>query len=314
MALTYYQNAIAAYDRDLSELTAALSATSYIDLLRSGIPAALANDEHQLTADAQLANLPVAEYLSDLFASSTFQKAYQDYHDLHHLRNQINQWNGKIPLLQSMLEERRRRYALNLAQIGESDYSRKLNGLYSRRSILIAQLDAVVLHADEQKLATSKEHESLSRLVEIKVRLSTLAKHGIDVTDPMSKYRILHGLIQWNVSAEYPARLWNIKKDMHALDNAFNQTAEILSSLEKVQKNTPMDFDGFSKRIFDSDSSLANLAKKLDASINKQERYCTDLILDTLNAKKRQIGIYRSRALYAQARLYDQVSHNPNTP
>lgn len=313
-ALVYYKNAIAAYDHDLSELTNALSAANYIDILRSGIPVTLENDGHQLTAGIQLANLPAAEYLSDLFASGAFQKAYQDYHDLHLLRNQVNQWKGKITLLQSMLEERRRRYSLNLSEIGESDYSGKLVELNSRRSALIAQLEAIILHADEQALATSKEHESLNRLIEIKDRLSTLAKRGIHVTEPMGQFRILQGLIQWDLSTEYPARLWNLKKDMHALDNAFSQTAEILSSLEKVQKSTPMDFDGFSKRIIDSDSYLENLTHKLDSSINKQERYCADLILDTLNAKKRQIGIYKSRALYAQARLYDQLSHDPDAP
>lgn len=314
MALTYYQSAIATYDHERATLDTALSATHYAELLRASVPASTEVDAERLGLAVQFPELPAARYLYDILASAEFQKAYRDYRDLRYLKAQVIRWQDKLPFMQTMLEERRRHYALNLTQIGASDFVGRLGTINAQRATLMAKIADIEGEEKVGELADNKEHETNQQLLEIKSKLNGLSSRGIDVTGEMRKFRILYGLMQWRLRTEYPQRLWGVKRELRALDHDLEQTSSLQLSLETILKITPLNFDGFAERISDLDLYLTNLSQKLDGSIDKHERVCTSLITDALNARKRQIEAYRNRALYAQARLYDQLSHNPNTP
>jgi hypothetical protein len=213
-----------------------------------------------------------------------------------------------------MLAQRRRHYADNVAKIGESDFAKRFYELKQQRAILAAKIATIEGGEIVQSLANDKERELKQQLLRIKSKLDDLTSRGMEVTGELRRLHILHGLLQWQLRTEYPQRLWLVKRELHALDHDLEQTTRAKTSLEAILRITPLNFDGFAKRISDLDVYLTNLSQKLDASIQKQEQYCSRLITDGLSKRKRQIEAYRSRALYAQARLYDQLSHSPNTP
>ena len=314
LALGYYDKAISAYDRVRAELDTALSDVNYAELIRNSIPSTFAEENKWSDAYFETASLPASEYLSGLLTSREFQKAYRDYRDLKYLYLQVNNWKEKIPLLRIMLDERRRQYTINVSQIKGSRYAERLSDLNNKRNQLANEIADIETHEKINALATREEQDRLASLQAIKVKLDTLSGHDLDVQAEMKEQRILYGLTQWKLSTEYPIRLWQVKKGLRELDNALVQGTQARSSLENLLKVTPLNFDGFAGRITALEHYLKNLSEKLDTAANKQEQYCSHLITDTLQQQMRQVDLHRTRALYAQARLYDQLSHEAKVP
>lgn len=307
LALNYYQRAIAAYDREHSDIATVLAITDFDDLLQAGLP---------VTSDAgtPAAAFPAREYLVDVLASAEFQKAYRDYRDLHNLQALIAQWQQKIPLLLAMLEQRRLQYTRNIAQLATADYAQRLAALGERRDLLAAKIASIAGEETSEALADDHEQATLIRLRDIASRLDELSRRGADVTAQAGKLRILSGLMHWRLKSEFPERLWNVRRELRALDLAFEQSAQSRATLDALLKLTPLNFDQIAAQIAAQEEHLATLSRQTDAAVARQKRYCAGLIRDQLVASQLRIASYRDRARYAEARLYDQLSHDPRTP
>lgn len=314
LALGYYERAIASYNQVRAELGKALSGVNYIELLRSSIPSSFAVDEKWSESGMPTSALPAAKYLSELLTSREFQKAYRDYRDLNYLQVQVSKWNEKIPLLRTMLEERRRQYTINVTQVTGSHYGERLSGLATKRTKFADEIADIENHEKAERLATPQEWERLTQLQTIKSRLDDVAAHGLNVDAEIKDYRILYGLTRWKIYTDYPTRLWKVKKGLHQLDKTLAQATQAQSSLENVLKITPLNFEGFSQHIVELKRHLTRISEKLAAATESQVQYCNQLIINTLAGKRRQVDLQRNRALYAQARLYDQLSHEADAP
>jgi hypothetical protein len=314
LALNYYEQAVADYDRVRAELDNAINDVNYSKLLRNSIPSSSAADGQWSDTGLQFKTLPAAEYLNELLTSRDFRKAYRDYRDLNFIRLQVGKWREKIPLLRTMLEERRRQYTINLAHVKDSHYAEHLADLNDKRDMLAREIAAIEEHGKIQLLATTEEWARLNQFQAIKAKLATLEKHGLDVKGASNEYRILYGLTQWKLHTEFPIRLWRAKKDLHELDKALTQSARARSSLQNVLKIAPLNFDAFSNRINALQDYINDISGKLDSANLRQEQYCRQLIIDTLVRKRDQLEVYKNRALYAQGRLYDQLSHEADAP
>ena len=314
LALSYYEKAVSSYDQVRAELDKAISEVDYGKILRKTVPAAFAADDEWTDSAIQLSTLPVARYLSDLLTSRDFQRAYRDYLDLNYIRLQVVEWNEKIPLLKTMLEERRRQYIINVTHTKDSRYAVRLRDLHAKRDVLANELADIEDHEKTDQLITREERGRLNRLQGIKSKLDTLAGHGLDVAAQAREYRILYGLQQWQLHTEFPIRLWRAKKGLHELDKALAQADRSQSSLQNTLKISPLNFDGFSQRISSLERHLRNLDEKLGVAAKMQERYCSRMIVETLEKKRREVASRRNAALYAQARLFDQLSHEADAP
>lgn len=307
LALNYYQQAIAVYDREHSDIATVLAIADFDDLLEAGLP---------VTSDANTpeAPFPARAYLVDVLASADFQKAYRDYRDLHNLQTLVAQWQQNIPLLLSMLEQRRLHYTRNIAQLDAADYAQRLAALGEQRDLLAAKIATITREDSGEALADDHEQATIARLRDIESRLDDLSRRGADVKAQAEKLRILAGLMHWRLTNEFPERLWNARRELRALDLALDQSTQSRATLDALLKITPLNFDQIAARIAAQEKQLASLSRQTDAAIAKQERYCAALIRDQLAASQLRIESYRERARYAEARLYDQLSHDPQAP
>lgn len=314
LALNYYGKAVASYDRISTEISKALSGVDYIELLKDSIPPSFAVDEEWSDNGLPTNSFPAVKYLSGLLTSREFKNAYRDYRDLNYLQIQVKKWHEKIPLLRTMLGERRRQYTINVAQVEDSHYAERLSELIRKRAEVADEIADIENHELARRLSTPQERDRLAQLEQVKSRLDYIAAHGLDVDAEIKNYRILYGLTQWNIYTEYPVRLWEVKKGLHQLDKTLAQAAQAETSLGNVLKLTPLNFDGFSRRIVDLNRNLTVISEKLSAAAENQLQYCNQLIIHTLAGKRHQVDLQRNRALYAQARLYDRLSHEAAAP
>lgn len=311
LALSYYAKAISAYDRVRTAITKAISSTDYAAFLKSTIPFSLAGAEAWSGASTAMNTLPGAQYLHELLTSPEFRRAYREYRDLDYLRIQVTNWKEKIPLLRTMLAERRRQYTINIAQVKDSQYAQRLGALKQKREVLAKRIADIEDHEAFTQLVTVQESQRLAQFANITARLNRLAARGVDVSSETKDYHILSGLTQWQIATQYPARLWRVKKSLRQLDRALAEAARAKTSLEDVVKISPLNFAGFAQRITVLDRHLTGLAERLSAASDRQLQNCNQLIVTALNEKRRRVDEQRDRALYAQARLYDQLSHEP---
>ena len=180
--------------------------------------------------------------------------------------------------------------------------------------MLAREIADIEVHGKIQQLATSEEWARLKQFQTIKAKLAQLERHGLDVKAAATEYRILYGLTQWKLHTEFPIRLWRAKKGLHELDKALAESTRAQSSLQNVLKISPLNFDAFSNRITALEDYLNDISERLDSATRRQEQYCRRLIVDTLRQKREQVEVYKNRALYAQGRLYDQLSHEADAP
>jgi hypothetical protein len=121
------------------------------------------------------------------------------------------------------------------------------------------------------------------------------------------KYRVLRGLLTWDLSAQYSARLWEEKKALQEADRLITATEARREALLKAQAQAPADFDDFDRRI----ETLRRRANELlggvkDAS-RAQEARLAELAVAELARRREQIVAYIAQARFAVAQIYDRA-------
>ncbi len=314
MALSRYEKAIAVYEHQLVELDDALKTTQNGEFIRALHAASYRSNVDWTHEDEPMSGLPAAKYWRDLLASRKFQQAYRDYRDLLHLQRTALRWQEQIPNLQMMLTSRRQNYYSKLPLIQEQARLDRLNKLRRRRDVLAATLKDIASRKDAEGLADPNERKLVEKLRGLITRLDDLRSHGNDVSAEMRRAAILYGLMLWRLDSDYPARLWQVKKDLNQVDDALEQATLAKSSLESAWRNAPSGFVGFNGRITKLETDLVSLGKRIDSAIFEQERRITSLASDTITLEKDQVQTYRLRAHYALARLNDALIHEKNPP
>ena len=306
-AIYFYERAIGYFDEEQQQLDAAIQGTRSGELLSllsqtdTGISGGWMHDTPTLEG------VPSGRYLVDILSSHSFQEPLKDYRDLGYLQQLLNEWLENIDLYYDMVDARRLAYQQRAPLIRERLERQEAKALYQRwqdyQSLTLAQHGS----GDPIDLATGKEKQQWRTLRKVQATLASLAPEPRH-TNMLAKARWLQGILYWQIQADYKTRLWEVEKQLQALEAPVTEAASKHQQVSDALENVQVGFDGYDKRIAAMRKRILALLPDIQTSRDNASDQLQRLALKELETRKQRLASYRIQARYALARSYDQIA------
>jgi tetratricopeptide (TPR) repeat protein len=310
-SLARYEEAIAAYTREMAVLDTSIAA------IRSG-----KLGESLLTSDAdeemgwfwrleRLPDTPETRYLTLLMAGHDFQEALKNYRDLQFMETQLTRWTADVGAYRDMLATRRAAFNQRLPAVLDAPRMRDRAQLMAARDQFAGQLARIEQEQDGMELVRDKERAQLERLERIRGQLS---RHAGD-DESQERYRVLRGLLRWDVETDFSARLWETQKSLREVDRQLAENETRRTAFARARIETPRTFDAFDVRIDGLSPRIHTLHERARQLVQAQGEHLAELAIAELEAQRGRLEAYLTQARFAVAQIYDQsAGQPPETP
>jgi tetratricopeptide (TPR) repeat protein len=310
-ALAKYEEAITIYTREMARLDASIAAIragKLTALLLQGDPVEEMGWFWQLQ---QLPDVPESHYLAQLMAGHDFQEALKNYRDLRFMQARLDLWSSDIDTYRDMLATRRAAFAKRLPDVLHSRRVQDLSKLSAARDRYAEELASIEHDANTGALATEKEQALLDRLERIR---KSLARQVDSSGEAQERYRLLHGLLTWDIATDFDARVWQARLSLNELDRQLAEAQTRRTALEKALQETPRTFDAFDVRIRALTPRIAQLRARTQELARAQEAHLGDLAVVALRQQQERLATYLTQTNFAVAQMYDQSSSPRQVP
>ncbi len=306
LAMKYYQLAIDAYTAEINQLENVMLAVQRGELIQAMRPA---NIEDETSLPLNSFGLPksvTAPYLNQMMATNIFQEAYKNYQSLLHLQYVLENWRNQLPSYELMLSERRKAYFNKLPEVASDARLKEITRMYEQRDELAKEIKRIEDDNDGFALVSDDEEDLVLTLDKVKNRLARMGS-ATDVSDEEEKYKLLRGVLDFQLQSEFIPRLWSVKNNLRELDRALEKTRQQKRSLVKAANEAPKYFEGYDQKIDWSKKRITNLLARLGSAISQQEAHIQKLAMSGLTERRQALENYHVRARFGIARLYDSL-------
>ncbi len=305
LAIRHYEVAALQFDAQLLLLDNAIATiddNGLVDALR----------EHQVLNDREsIERLPpdstVTPQLHQLLASTEFQHEVKRYQELLDIRASLHHWENNIPVLELMLEERRRTFEQKLPMLRQTTSFDQLEMLGERRDRYAGQIAKIDLDEDFAALASADEKEQLERLQRVSESIEKIKTHR-SATYQQYMLRLLSGVLHYQMANEYPARIWKAKKQLILLDRELEIAENRVTSLRGIVERGNGEFEGFATRIGGQMENIRNLDERVTRLLRQQEGLINRMAIEAIHQQQQHIVQLRLNARFELARLYDKMA------
>jgi hypothetical protein len=240
-------------------------------------------------------------------ASNEFQQQVKRYQDLLDIRQSLGRWGDSLPALELMLDERQLAFAEKLPRLQKSGNLEQFEQLSQRRDQFAAEIEAIEANEDYRALTTPQEEDHLQRLQSAAISIVKIASEN-DTTYQQDMFRVLSGLLHYEMATGFPVRFWKVKKQLILLDRALLETKSRVASLGRITERTERDIAGFQDRISGQSGKIATLRQRVDGLLQQQEQLINQLGIDALGEQQLHVKQLRLNARYELARIYDKLT------
>ena len=260
---------------------------------------------------AELPDAPETRYLYHLLASNEFQEGLKNYRDLKDMQRNLATWRQSLAAFDDMIETRRRAHGENQPKLRKVLGGVDLDKLESRRNEFESRLSRIERDSDVVGLATAAEHERWAQIRRIERALA-----DSDPGDPASqemreKVRMLRGVVYWDLSASYKARLWREKKLLRELDVALKDARKRQILVGRAESEAPERTEELAARVDRLAPDLDSLSTRLGTAAAAQGKYLASVAVAELEAQKSRLASYTTQAQFALASIYDRAVTSP---
>ncbi len=300
-SLDHYHAALIVYTNELTRLDEAIVAIRAGKLVENILRANPADEAGWAWRMKNPPDTPEARYLLALLAGHDFQEAVKNYRDLRFLSQNLEAWSRNMHVYDDMVATRRSAYRERLPRVLAREKMLDVARLEATRARYAEELARIEREGDAAAFADEKERALLARVA----RAGRTLKHAPDAT-AQDKYRLLGGLLEWDLSAQYSARLWTAKQHLQEVDRLMAESETRRAALAQAQIEAPQTVDGFATRINVVRPHIGALQAKIDAVARVQEQYLATLAADELMLQRERIVAYVTQARFAVAQIFDR--------
>ena len=300
-----YQAALAAYDAEIARLDVAIAGS------RSGqlVPAMLGADDARIGRWYwQLEELPDSvenRYLYDLVARHGFQEGLRNVRDLVALSANLDEWQAKLATFEEMVNTRRMAYGQREGRVAAGLDQAGIDGLQARRDALAAHLERVAQSRDIVGLATTEELDRWQRLEALGASPALKQEAAGDAGE---RYRLLKGVLSWDLDRDYQYRLWQQKRNLAQIDALLAKAQAAHTSGTVARQDTPAGLDRFSARIASLGPRISRMQAALARDRANEEQRLQAMAIDALGEQRARLLSYRVQAQFALATIYDRAA------
>jgi len=307
-SLELYIDAISVFERERANLDESIAAVRAGKLLDGLLARNRGDDEMGWFWNInRLPEMPHAEHLAPVLARHDFQEAFKNYRDLLFLSKNLQDWQGKLGVYSDMLNNRRQAFAERLPKIRAQENTTGLDQLEQRREELTRELTWAEAQSNVYAFTDPKEQQLAQRLTRVREILDGVGDDP-QFDEQRERLRLVAGALTWQLTQEYPSRLWEAKKRLMNLDTELAQARERDTALAQAQRDEPAQSGQFAARIAQLDWRIHALQPHVAALIHAQDRYIQGLVVAQLTHQKEQLATYATQARFAVARIYDRAN------
>lgn len=307
-ALDHYKKAISLYDGELKALQGIISGMNFVALAQDlADPLTTPEAGWQWRADIIPSSMP-GPYLYRVMAGHEFQEALRNYRDLLFLERNLARWQGDLDAYEAMVDLRQAAHEARLPRLGATLAKLDGNTLQQRRDHYAGRLDEIAAANDAMALAEADEQRQLARLARIEARLKRL-EGGMDSSVQQRKFALLKGSLIWRLETEYPARLWQTRRQLQELDASLAASSERRRSLTQAQARGASDFRRYRQAIAAARSQMVAMRQQATGLMGQYEQRLQQLTVAALQGLEARIRDYQGQALFAAAQIYDRAQY-----
>ena len=306
-AADYYLDAIEAFHEEIGRLDQSIASIKSGELLTAVLAQDSSNKMGWYWQLDDLPDAPETRYLYELMASHRFQEGLKNYRDLVFMRANLDQWVNSLDAFNDMLDTRELAYQNRLPRIEASLGSVDPDDLGSRLLDLKTSLKAVERDQDPIALGTVQEQQNWELLAGMEPKLAMFSDDP-EVAELAAKQQFLKGLIYWDLSREYKARLWRQTKALREVDGEVKTAQRRYHRVDKITREWPERFAELSARVEGLTPRVGLLASNVDQALGRQRAFLEDVAVEELQAQKRRLDTYMVQARFALASIYDRAS------
>jgi hypothetical protein len=310
-ALDRYNEAIAAYEQEnkaLRESIVALRSPKWIDAMIDANPG---DEMGWFWRLGDLPGVPHATHLSQVLAQHEFQEAFKNYRDLRYLAKNLDDWKLKLGAFDDMLAARRKAFADKLPPVQARAGDEGIAKLAKRRAAVAEEIAKGEQDGDGVAFADEKEQDLLARL---KTLQDAVAAPNADreVAALKERVRLAGGLLAWRLAKAQTDRVWALQKDLVRIDAELDGVKRRDAALAAAQKEEPVRFDQFGKRIAALTPLLDVMIPRVASLGREQQKAVQDIAIAELTRRQERLAEYTTQARFAVAQLYDRAYANAN--
>ncbi len=248
-------------------------------------------------------------YLIEAMASDEFQRQVRNLQQLIDIRDRLLDWQQTIPTFELMLDERQRAFDARKPRVEQSTDLQRLEALHQQRQDFADEVERIGREQDARALANEDETDFLEQLDEIRELIEQL-RGSQDLGEAEEKYRLMHGLLLWDLETDFPRRYWALQRELELLDRALNEADQAAESLRGASARHQLDLNDLSERIDGQDAVIAARLADTQRLIDAQQQAINELIIEALRQLRRHTQQLRLSARYSVARLYDKLTED----
>ena len=307
-AVQYYDRAAGRLDQVVIELDEAIDSVRQGELMEVLESSRLLAGRYQTRFHRVPPDTPVTRFLSDLFASEKFQQALREYQELQDMEHTLLSWQQKLPTYQLMLNERRATFEQKKPRLEQFTGFAHLDSIQQQRDELTSVVGQIEKNNDHLILATEEETDYLDQIEFVDALINKLSSQG-DYTEQEQKLQLFRGLMEWQISIDFPQRFWRVKRELQLLDRALEEAKTSAASLAGASNRHDENLNGLQQRIAGQQVVIEQTASRVGGLVEAQRQQITQLALKALEQHKQQVIQLRLATRYSLARLYDDLSN-----
>jgi hypothetical protein len=305
-SLARYESALDAYTREIARLDEAIAAIRKGALVENILRDNPGEESGWFWRVRRLPDTPEGRYLSELLASHDFQEGLKNYRDLGFLLRNLDAWAQSIVTYRDMLATRRQGFAERLPRVIAGERALQVERMRAAYTQEVQRLARIESEEDAEALAGEKERALAARLERVRTGLERLSDPA-QREAAREKYRVLRGLLTWDLSAQYSARLRDETKALQEADRLIAVAEARREALLRSQAQAPASFDAFDKRIEALRGRVIRARAEVSGAALAQEEYLAEVAVAELARRREQIVAYITQARFAVAQIYDQA-------
>jgi hypothetical protein len=313
-ALEGYQKAVLAFDEEkvaLNQSITAIRGGAFVAAMLQRNPRAGMGWFGGLDRLPSQEQMPHSGHLAPVMAGHEFQEAFKNLHDLVFIGRNLETWQGKLGTFQDMLANRRQAFAERLPKMRERAGAMDIEDLEKRRAAIAAELAAAVADTDAGAFADARErtHQQRIRQGEATLERAMAGKNvsEAEAADARERLRRVDGALTWQLTQQYPARLWQAQKALRGSAEAVAEARKRDAALVRAAAEEPARFERFAARIAALEQRIAGLVPQVAALRNEQAGQLQDIAVATLLQQQERLEVYKVQASLGIAQLHDRA-------
>ena len=302
-----YHDAIQMFQHEIERLEGSIEAIRAGRLVDAVLPEGDTSELGWFWTLDDISDAPESRYLFHLMAGHEFQEALKNYRDLISIQRNLSQWVTSIGAYDEMLDNGVNAYQERLPNIQSKFGAYDIVDLKSRRDQIAADLTRVVESNDSMAFASDDEAMLWEEVVAMEERLTRLDDRP-EAMELKEKHRMAKGVLIWNLSHDYKARLWKARKALKVINQELEKAEPHHQELAALIEYTPQRFAGFERRIETIKPKLFTMHDDVVRAGIEQSEHIQYLAVRELEIQKDRLAAYLTQARFALAAVYDRAT------